>query len=471
MTSFPTNLDPRIGLDSASEDFHHLLFNSLLRKDASGRMVPDLCSRFEKISPTRYRFYLRQNVYFHDGRRCTSRDVVYTYNTVLNGNIVTTKKATLGSVVAVRAVTDDSVDVELSEPFNGLLVNLNLGIIPDGSPASFAAHPIGTGPYVLRSYTQDQQAVLEANTRYFDGAPKIRYLQIRMIPDAVTRALELRKGTLDLVMGPSIVPPDQYLVLRKDPGLETMVSPGNNYAYLGINMNDAILKNVKVRQAISCSINRKAIIDHLYHGAAEEASGLLAAYNWGYEKNVATFPYNPDRAKQLLDEAGFPDPDGDGPQKRFELTFKTSTNEFRRMLATVFQSDFNRVGIGLQVRAFEFGTFFSDVNHGNFQLFMLMWIGESDPDLYRNIFATDGTRNRGKYSNVDVDLWLEKARTASTEEEQIRYYSLVQKKVAEDCPYISLWHESNIAVFRRGLTGFVLTPDADIRVLKNVYWN
>jgi peptide/nickel transport system substrate-binding protein len=271
-------------------------------------------------------------------------------------------------------------------------------------------------------------------------------------------------------MGPAIVPPDQYLVLHKNPGLRTMLSAGNNYAYLGINMNDPILENVKVRQAIASCINRKAIIDDLYHGAADEATGLLAPYNWGYEKDVITFAYNPERAKELLDEAGFPDPDGNGPQKRFELTFKTSTNEFRRMLATVFQSDFDRVGIGLRLRAYEFGTFFSDINHGNFQLFMLMWIGESDPDLYRNIFSSDGTRNRGKYSDANVDLWLDGARTAQTEEEQLLYYSLVQKKVAQDCPYISLWHESNIAVFRKSLVGFILTPDADIRVLKNVYW-
>jgi peptide/nickel transport system substrate-binding protein len=471
MSSFPTNLDPRIGLDAASEDFHHLIFNGLLRKDASGRMVPDLCSRFEKVTPTRYRFYLRPNVYFHNGKACTSRDVVYTYKTVLDGAIVTTKKATLGTVTAVRAVGENIVDIELSEPFNGLLVNLNLGIIPYGSSNSFASHPIGTGPYALKSYIQDQEAVLEANPKYFEGAARIRYLRIRMIPDAVTRALELRKGSIDLVMGPAIVPPDQYLVLKQDSSLQTALCPGNNYAYLGINLKDPVLRNVKVRQAIASCINRKAIIEHLYHGAATEATGLLAPYNWGYEKDVSRFPYDPERAKQLLDEAGYKDPDGSGPRKRFELTFKTSTNEFRRTLATVFQNDLDRVGIGLQVRAYEFGTFFSDINHGNFQLFMLMWIGESDPDLYRNIFASDGTRNRGKYSDADVDLWLEKARTAQTDEEQLNFYSLVQIKVAYDCPYISLWHESNIAVFRKGLAGFALTPDADIRVLKNVYWN
>jgi peptide/nickel transport system substrate-binding protein len=471
LSSFPTNLDPRIGLDAASEDFHHLLFNGLLRKDSQGRMVPDVCSRFEKISPVRYRFYLRPRVFFHDGRPLTARDVVYTYETILKGSIVTTKKAALGSLIAVRSVGQDIVEMDLSEPFNGLLVNLNVGIVPKGAKSDFARTPIGTGPYVLRSYQQDAEAVLEANQKYFDGAPRTPFLRIRMISDATTRALELQKGSLDLVMGAVIVPPDHYFVLKKQSHLKTILSPGNNYSYLGFNMKDSLLKERRIRQAIGYAIDREEIVQKLYHGAASRASGLLAPHHWSYEKDVLILPYDPEKAKRLLDEAGYTDPDGDGPERRFYLTHKTSTNEFRRMLSSVFQSQLERVGIGLKVRAYEFGTFFSDINRGNFQMFMLTWIGESDPDIYRNIFSTTGTRNRGKYSDPQIDQWVEGARTAETEDEQKHFYSLIQKKVAEDCPYVSLWYESNVAVFRKELQGFELTPNADVRVLKNVYWN
>jgi peptide/nickel transport system substrate-binding protein len=470
MSSFPTNLDPRIGLDAASEDFHHLLFNGLLRKDAHGKMVPDLCFRFEKVTPILYRFYLRDGVLFHNGKLLTAEDVVFTYQSILNGSILTTKRAALGSVIRIRAVSASVVEIDLSEPFNGLLVNLNVGIIPRGSGSDFANRPVGTGPYMLRSYHQDSEALMEANPSYFQGAPRTRYLRIRMIGDATTRALELQKGSVDLIMGPAIVPPDHYAVLKKKPHLKTMISPGNNYAYLGFNMKDEILRKKEVRQAISYAINRKEVIDRLYHGAATPAGGLLAPHHWSYEKDVVVFPYRPARAKQLLDKAGFIDPDGDGPQKRFSIIYKTSTNEFRRTLAAIFQDHLERVGIGLKVRAYEFGTFFSDVNRGNFQMFMLMWVGESDPDIYRNIFATTGTRNRGKYSDAHIDSWVEGARKADTEEQQRYYYSLIQKKVAEDCPYVSLWYESNVAVMRKEIQGFELTPDADIRVLKNVYW-
>jgi peptide/nickel transport system substrate-binding protein len=471
LTSFPTNLDPRIGLDAASEDFHHLLFNGLLRKDSHGKMVPDVCSRFEKVTPTIYRFQLRPNVFFHNGKKLNSRDVVYTYESILNGLVRTTKKAALGTVTNIRAVSDHIVEIELSEPFNGLLVNLNIGILPEGAGPDFARSPVGTGPYVLESYRQDGEALLEANNKYFDGPPKTRYLRIRMISDATTRALELQKGSLDLVMGPAIVPPDHYAVLKKESHLKTAQSPGNNYAYLGFNMKDDILKNRMVRQAIGYAINRQEIIEQVYHRTAESATGLLAPHHWSYESDVLVLSHDPKKAKELLNQAGYRDPDGDGPSKRFWLTYKTSTNEIRRMLASVFQSQMETVGIGVRIRAYEFGTFFSDINRGNFQMYMLMWVGESDPDIYRNIFATSGTRNRGKYSDKEVDLWVERARVAETEAEQKYFYSLIQKKVAEDCPYISLWYENNVSVFRKELQGFELTPDADIRALKEAYWS
>jgi peptide/nickel transport system substrate-binding protein len=471
LTSFPTNLDPRIGLDAASEDFHHLLFNGLLRKDSHGKMVPDVCAGYEKINATLYRFHLRPNVFFHNGKRLTAKDVIYTYESILKGAVRTTKKAALGTLTQIRAIGDNIVEIELSEPFNGLLVNLNIGIVPEGAGPDFARSPIGTGPYLLRSYRQDGEALLEANRAYFDGAAKTRYLRIRMISDATTRALELQKGSLDLVMGPGIVPPDHYVVLKNEPHLRTTHSPGNNYAYLGFNMKDGILKNRNVRQAIGHAIDREEIIEELYHGTAVPATGLLGPHHWSYESRVLTLTYDPVKAKTLLDQAGYTDPDGDGPAKRFWLTYKTSTNEIRRMLASVFQSQLEKIGIGIRIRAYEFGTFFSDINRGNFQLYMLMWVGESDPDIFRNIFATSGTRNRGKYSDRDLDLWVERARVAGNEMEQRHFYSLIQKKVAEDCPYISLWYESNVSIFRKELQGFHMTPDADIRALKNVYWS
>jgi peptide/nickel transport system substrate-binding protein len=466
----PTNLDPRIGIDKASENFHHLLYNGLLRKNEHDRMVPDLAQSYEKISPVLYRFHLRHDIYFHDGKRLDARDVVYTYETILNDTIPTTKRATLQAVESVQAPANDVVEFHLKEPFNGLLVNLNIGIIPVDSPSDFSRHPIGTGPYRLINFQQDSGAEFAAFSQYFEGTARIPIVRIRVIPDATTRALELKRGSVDLVFGAGAVPPDYFQALKNDPEVRTMIAPGSNYAYVGFNMRVPLLRDRRVRQAIAYAINRPAILHSIFHDAAVPATGILPPEHWSYEKSVLQISYDLMKSRRLLDEAGLRDPDGEGPRMRFWLDYKTTTSEVRRLVAAIIQSDLQKVGIGLKIRTYEWGTFFSDINHGNFQLCMLLWVGESDPDILRDVFSTTGSRNRGKYSNSQVDEWLREARVAKSEEEQKQFYGLVQKKIAEDCPYVSLWYESNIAVFRKELAGLKLTPDADYRVLKDVYW-
>jgi len=468
--SSPTNLDPRIGIDKASENFHHLLYNGLLRKNENDRMVPDLAKSYEKLSPVLYRFHLRTDVYFHNGKRLDARDVEYTYESILNETVTTTKKATLQVVQSVRATANDAVEFQLKEPFNGLLVNLNIGIIPAGSPSDFFRHPIGTGPFRLIDYQQDSGAEFAAFPQYFEGAARIPILRIRVIPDATTRALELKRGSVDLVFGAGAVPPDYFQALKNDTEIRTMIGPGSNYAYVGFNLRTPLLRDRRVRQAIAYAINRPAILRNIFHGAAVPATGILPPEHWSYEKSVLQVSYDPVKARRLLDEAGRSDPDGNGPQMRFWLDYKTTTSEVRRLVAAIIQSDLQKVGIGLKIRTYEWGTFFSDINRGNFQLCMLLWVGESDPDILRDVFSTTGSRNRGKYSDPKVDEWLRQARVAESENEQNKFYGLAQKKIAEDCPYVSLWYESNIAVFRKELVGLRLTPDADYRVLKDVYW-
>ncbi len=468
--SAATNLDPRIGIDKASEDLHHLLYNGLVRKDEKGRMVLDLALSYQQIAPTLYQFQLRPGVRFHNGRLLDAEDVVFTYDSVLNGSLNTTKKATLEAVNKVTAAGPCVVEVTLKKPFNGLLANLNIGIVPRGSTSEFAATPVGTGPYRLLGFQPDEGASLEAFPEYFGGPPKIRFLEIRVIPDATTRILELQKGSVDLIFGAGVIPPDYLRTLRGDSRFKSESGPGNNYAYIGFNMKDSILEKKNVRKAIGHAMNRDEIMKHLLNGTATPATGILAPQHWCYEGNVSRMMYDPDLASRLLDEAGYPDPDGQGPRSRFQLTHKTSTNEIRRAVAAILQQNLSRVGIDLKIRSYEWGTFFSDINRGNFQMCMLMWVGISDPDIFRNVFVTSGRWNRGKYSDPQVDDWVGKAQQAGTEDEQKRYYALVQKKIADDAPYISLWYESNVAVMRKELAGMRLTPDADHLVLKDVYW-
>jgi peptide/nickel transport system substrate-binding protein len=466
----PVNLDPRIGIDKSSDDFHHLLFNGLMKKDENDRMIPDIARDWTLVNSKLYRFYLKPDLRFHNGKKLRPEDVVFTYQSILTGQILTAKKAALESIAEMRALGPDVVEVRLHHPFNGLIYNMNIGIVPSGSNRDFAKNPIGTGPYRLKSYQPDGEAVLEAFENYFEGKPAIQNLKIRIIPDATTRALEIRKGTVDLLLGPAAVPPDYFRILRNNPALKTMSKTGSNYSYVAFNLTDPLLKKREVRLAIAYAVGRDEIVQNLFHGTATLATGLLPPHNWAYEKNVLVVSHDTTKAKQLLDEAGYPDPDGSGPGKRFWLTLKTSTSEFRRIVATVIQKNLDAIDVGLNVRSYEFGTYFSDVNRGNFQMCMLMWVGESDPDIYSSAFSTKGSRNRGKYSNFDVDQWIEMARQAEFEKDQLHFYSLIQKQIADDAPYISLWYEPSLCIMRKELQGMRLTPDGNFRALKDVYW-
>src|SRR5262245_36422172 len=141
----PVNLDPRIGIDKASDDFHHLLFNGLLKKNENDRMVPDLAQSYERVNPTLYRFVLREGIHFHNGRLLQPEDVVFTYRSILSAEVMSTKKATLDVISGIRAIGKNVVEVQLKQPFNGWLYNMNIGIIPENSAANFAQNPIGTG--------------------------------------------------------------------------------------------------------------------------------------------------------------------------------------------------------------------------------------------------------------------------------------------------------------------------------------
>ena len=215
-------------------------------------------------------------------------------------------------------------------------------------------------------------------------------------------------------------------------------------------MRDPVLKDRRVRHALGYAIDRQAIVDHLRRGLARPAVGILPPASWAFEPGVFQFTHDPAKAIALLDEAGYRDPDGDGPQPRLRLSLKVSTNEFIRLQAAVIQEDLKRVGIDLDVRSYEFATLYTDVLKGNFQLFTLQWVGVSDPDMLRRVFHSKQMPpngfNRGYYENPDVDRLIDAAMVAESDDERRKLYGDAQRVVAEDAPYISLWYKTNIAV-------------------------
>jgi peptide/nickel transport system substrate-binding protein len=472
MTSGPNNLDPRVGTDDFSAKTAQLIFNNLMELDDHLRVVPGLAERLDHPDPTTYVATLRRDVRFHDGHELTADDVVYTFRCFIDPAFVSAWKGGYRELQSVDARDRYTVVFTLNKPFATFPINLVMAVVPSGAGPSLREHPVGTGPYRFVRYAVDDRVELTAFADYFAGPPRNQGVILKIVPDDVMRGLELRKASVDLIVND--LAPDTVHQLKREEQLQTIEAPGVDYQYIGLNIADPILRDVRVRQALAYAIDRQAIVEYLRRGLARPAVGLLPPLSWAFADDVFSFPHDPARARALLDEAGYPDADGDGPATRLRLTLKVSNLEFNRLQSAVIQQDLARVGVAIDVRTYEFATLYSDVLSGNFQLYTLQWTAGSlaDPDILRRVFYSTQTPpagfNRGHFSDPGVDRLLDEATNETDDERRARLYADAQRLIARQVPYISLWNKINVAVAQRTLTGIRLSPLADFFFLKDV---
>lgn len=470
MTNSPTNFDPAIGLDEASQKVHQLLYSSLLRIDENLRVVPDLATSLEWPDPSTYVVTIPDGVRFHDGRALTVKDVAFTFRRFLDPAFVSGRKGAYRSLTAVDILDDHRVAFRLAEPSASFPVNLVMGLVPEGTGAEAARQPIGSGPYKLASFIPDESTTLTPFAEYHRGAPRNAGLVLRVIPDETMRGLELRKGSIDMVVND--LSPDIVAGLRKSAGVQVVTALGTDYAYMGFNLRDPMLQDRRLRQAIGYAVDTTAIVDHLRQGLAATAVGIVPPMSWAHNGNAFRFTRNLDKARALLDEAGYPDPDGAGPQPRLTLSLKTSTAEAYRLQAAVIQQQLSEAGIALELRSYEFATLFADVIRGNVQLYTLQWVGVTDPDMLRRVFHSSQVPpagfNRGYYKNPEADRLIDAATGTLAEADRGALYGQVQEIIANDAPYISLWYKTNVVVAQSHLTGITLSPTAEFTFLQFV---
>lgn len=473
LESNPTQLDPRYATDANSVRIGALIFSALTRADEKSLSQPDLAERWEALDERTYLFHLRRGITFHNGKPLTAADVKFTYESVLEPKNRSPKRGALRAVQAVEQLSPYQVRFRLAAPHAPFLENTTLGILPLGTPVDAGTQKnglVGSGPFSLEEFVPGERAVLRANPSYREGAPSVSGLVFKIIPDSTVRVLEFKKGTVDFLQND--IEPDMLPWLKKNTSASILTNQGTIFQYIGVKLDHPILKFPEVRRALAYAIDREAIIRHLLKGLATPSSGLLSPSHWAYESSVAPYPYNPEEAKRLLDKAGFRDPDGDGPLPRFKLSYKTTTLDLRRRIAEALKEQLQQVGIELEVRTFEWGTFYGDIKKGNFHLYSLAWVGISDPDLYFNLFHSSSIPpngdNRGRYQNPEVDQLLERGRKSLSLEERKLIYSTVQKILAQELPYIPLWWAKNVVVMKPTIEGFVPYPDGDLTSLKNI---
>lgn len=466
--SSPTNLDPRIGTDAQSQHIDELIFDGLVARDANFRFVPALATNWETPDPLTMVFHLRAGVHFHDGRLLTARDVAWTLDSMRNGTVVSPRAAAYASIASVEVRDPLTVVFHLKHADNFLLTNLStgaIGIVPEGAGKAFWKHPVGTGPFRFVSQQIDQDVIVARNPASWQQAPAIERVRFAVVPDAITESLELEKGSADVAI--NSLPMDALPQLATRANLAVEDVPGTQIQYLAFNTRDRLLSDARVRQAIACAIDKGLIVSTLRRGRGQVAESLLPTSHWAWSDAGPHFGYDPARAERLLDEAGYR---RDSKGTRLHLTMKTSTDEETRLLAAVLQQQLARVGIALDLRSYEFATFYADVTRGSFQLYSLRWIGGNEqPDIFTFAYATQSFppkgANRGHYSNPQLDALLADAAESPDQQKRRQDYVEAQKILARDLPAVNLWYRDTIVVHNRRLRQVAPTPSGSYRFL------
>src|SRR6202140_1743690 len=355
-------------VDAASERVRTLLFNSLVKKDEKFDFGPELGANIQRSDDGLvFRFTLRDGVTFHDGRPFTSADAKYTLDTVLASTFAKAASFFEGSgatrtayVKSGEAPDAHTLIIRLNKQWTGLLPNLvPIAIIPKDSYESQRTHPLGTGPFKFKNYDQVQQVVdLEANQNYWEGPSHIPAVRTRAISESNQLQAELQSGRVDIAPLATRLSPDAIKALGQNPNLTVHQFVGSNLNLLTFNTTEAPLDDVRVRQAIAYAIDRESMIRDLVLGQGAIAHSILPEASWAYAK-PQTYQFDPNKAKQLLDEAGFRDPDGDGPQMRWAkpLLFRISgSSAAARQYAGVIQNYLKNVGVPVTIETSEFTT-------------------------------------------------------------------------------------------------------------------
>lgn len=475
--SSPTNLDTRIGSDAQAEHIGALIFDSVVRKDEHYNLQPAIATAWEWRDPLTLVLHIREGVRFHDGKLLDAADVAWSIDSMHNGAIATSKSGNFASVDHVEVVDAHTCTVHLKRPDASLLFNMSdelSAIVEKGAGKTMGDHPMGTGPFRFVREEQDKEVVLERNAQYWGGAPSIPKVRFAIVPDAITRALELQKGAADAAS--NALTGDTVAVMQKDRNLVVEAKPGSIVLYITFNVNDPQMRDPRVRQAFAYAVDRPAIVQALYHGLAEQQDTLLPATHWAApSENDSLTRYHRDlkKAEDLLQQAGYT---AGTNGTRIHLTLKSSTDDTMRLLAAVVQQQVREAGIDLSLRQNEFGTFYSDVTKGAFQMYVLRWVGSNeDPDIFRYAYSSammpPKGSNRGRYSNAQVDALLAKGAAEIDTAKRRAIYLEVQRILSEDEPTLVLWSPDNIVVHTRRLHGVVPASSGSFAWLRTATLN
>lgn len=442
LAQMPMTLDPRYATDASSMRVQQLLHRGLMRIDQHFTAQADLAEKVKHPAPGQWIFHLRQDVYFHDGKKVTARDVVATLMAVLDPAKKSPLRAGLSAIDSIEAKDEYTVHIVLRHEDASFLFRLTIGILPArlARQEEMAKQIIGCGPYRLRSWHTNRLELQRAAKG--EGPAIIRFHGVK---DPVTRVLKLVRGELDFTQND--LPLHLIPFLQQQENLQIYTRPSTTFSYIGLNLEDPVLRDLRVRRALAMALDRTLLKQALFSDLPKPAETILPPDHWAYAA-LQPLKFDPRRAEQLLDEAGLKRQKETGI--RFSLNYRTSTDPARLRLAVAVASMWKKIGVETHIESLEWGGFYARIKQGDFQVFSLSWVGITDPDIFRWVLHSSMLppkgANRGHYRNADVDRWLDAALRVTDLSKRRLLYAKIQQQMHADLVYIPLWYEPLIAV-------------------------
>lgn len=465
-----TNLDPQKISDIPTANVVRQIYNGLVKVDKENNIQPDLAESWENVDEKTWVFHLKKGVLFHNGDELKASDVKFTFDRIMNPETKSTGMTHVKEIQSVEVVDPFTVKLILKRPFSPLITNLSryeVVILNERAVTEagvdYAKKPVGTGPFKFVEWIPGDKVTLAKFDQYFEGAPKIDGVVYRAIPEDATRVIELESGGVDLVAPP--FPPQDFAAMKERKDMTTHETLAQSTIFVGFNTTAKPFDNKLVRQAVNYAIDKQAIIDTIYSGLASPSHGPLSPRVSGYDSSLPpAYPYDPEKARALLKEAGFPD--------GFKTWIWANPTTERKMICEMVQQYLAEVGISVEIELIEWGAFLAATGRGAKGMYTLGWIGTGDADggLYPRFHSSNiGGINRNYWSSPKVDELLDKARTSMNAEERKAIYNEVQHIVVEEAPELFLAVQIETAVSKPYVKGYELYPNR-IVPLKNVFF-
>jgi peptide/nickel transport system substrate-binding protein len=451
-------LDPQKTNDTASANPMQQIYNTLIDLTPDMQLKPALAEEWKQVDDYTWEFKLRKGVKFHNGEELKASDVKFTYDRLLDPKTSATPAFLLASVKEVKVVDDYTVQLVTKEKFAPILYNLtHIGTAILNEKAvketgdNYGVNPVGTGPFKFVKWDKSSQIVLEQNKDYFEGPAKLDAITFRIIPEAATSVAELRTGGVDVVLD---LPPQQVKQFDNSDKVTVDKAPSFALKYLGFDQRQKPFDNVKVRQAVNYAIDKEALVKGAYQGIANVSTGPLAPGINGFNENLKGYEYNPEKAKELLKEAGYPN--------GFKTTLYLSDKEIDSKLGTIIQSQLKEVGINVNLQVIEWGAFLAETAKG-LPMYLLSWTtvtGDADNGMYALFHSKNQGQagNRTFYAHEEVDKLLDTGRTESDPATRVQAYQKAQEIIYNDAVWAFLTTGQSIVARNKRVHGFVNMP-------------